>query len=51
MKYVKNNNTEQGKNIITDRDITITGENKSLGNTLSNIIQSHEDSINKLNKQ
>lgn len=48
MKYVKNNNTEQGKNIITDRDITITGENKNLGNSLSNIIQSHEDSINKL---
>lgn len=35
-------------NIITDGDITITGENKNLGNSLSEIIQSHEDSINKL---
>ena len=36
-----------GKNIITDQDITVTGGNNP-GNSLSDVLQSHDKSINSL---
>lgn len=44
MKLIDKNS---GKNIITDKDVTITGVD-NLGDTLSDVLKSHEDSLNKL---
>ena len=39
-----------GKNIITDKDITVTGGNNP-GNTLSDILENHDNNITKLKSE
>lgn len=45
MKLTQNNNTS---NIITDKDITLTGDFSSLGNTLFDVIDEQQKQIEKL---